>query len=291
MATLVAQADARHLPVADKSVDLVVTSPPYLGIRDYGTVHEIGTEATPQAFVKALIDVTRELIRVLKPRGSIFVNLGDSYAAYNANRGDGQLQTNAGQSRPTFARGLSGGGAVRNKSLMLVPERYRIACVDELSLIARAVIVWRKRPSMPAGRLRDRVRTVHEDWVHLTLTDRYYHDEAALREMGEGQMPPSVWDGPVARRVGAGDHPAMFPAEWPGRFITGWCPPGGVVLDPFGGLGTTALAARDLGRVGLSLDLSRDYSRAARVRLGRAAVIDIRRERAVQPARYGEPCS
>lgn len=264
---LCAQADAAALPIASRSVDLVVTSPPYLGIRDYGNPCEIGAEATPQAFVKALTDVTAELARALKPRGSIFVNLGDSYAAYNANRGDGQLQTNAGQSRPSLPRGLSGGGAVRNKSLMLVPERYRIACVDELRLIARAVIVWRKRPSMPAGRLRDRVRTVHEDWVHLTLTDRYYHDEPALRRLGGGQMPPSVWDGPVARKASAGDHPAMFPPDWPCRFIEGWCPPGGVVLDPFGGLGTTVLAARQLGRVGVSLDLSRKYTEAAIERL------------------------
>ena len=271
--TLALQGDARRLPLATGSVDLIVTSPPYFGIRDYGEDRELGGEPTPQEFVSALVACTREMVRVLRPRGSIFVNLGDCYAAYNANRGDGQLQTNSGQSRPTFARGLSGGGAVRNKSLMLVPERYRIACVDELRLIARAVIVWRKRPSMPAGRLRDRVRTVHEDWVYLTLTDRYFHDEPALRALGGGQMPPSVWDGPVARKVESVDHPAMFAPEWPRRFITGWCPSGGVVLDPFGGAGTTAAVAHDLGRVGVSVDLSASYSRSAYDRL------DERRER------------
>lgn len=241
----------------------MVTSPPYLGLRDYGGDNEIGTETTPQEFVNSLICATRELTRVLKPRGSIFVNLGDSYAAYNANRGDGKLQRNADQSRPSMPRGLSGGGAVRNKSLMLVPERYRIACVDELDLIARAVIVWRKRPAMPAGRLRDRVRTVHEDWVHLTMTDRYFHNEMALRDLGHGQMPPSVWDAPIARRIDHGEHPAMFGLEWPSRFIAAWCPDGGVVLDPFGGAGTTAMVARDMGRVGVSLDLSMPYCHTA----------------------------
>lgn len=254
-------ADARALPLADASVDLIVTSPPYFGVRDYGSDADIGTEATPQAFVKALLTATAEMVRVLRPRGSLFVNLGDAYAAYNANRGDGQLQTNAGQSRPSLPRGLSGGGMVRNKSLMLVPERYRIGCVDELGLIARSVIVWRKRPSMPAGRIRDRVRTVHEDWVHLTRTDRYYHNADELRALGNGQMPPSVWDGPVAR--GGAGHPAMFSPEWPRRFITGWCPPGGTVLDPFGGSGTTARVAGEMGRTGLSVDLSPAYSRDA----------------------------
>lgn len=257
MSLVSVRADARALPIATESVDLIVTSPPYLGIRDYDIAdpREVGIEATPQAYVKTLIDATREMVRVLRPRGSIFVNLGDVYAAYNGNRGDGRLQTNAGQRRPALPRGLSGGGMVRNKSLMLLPERYRLACIDELNLIARAVIVWRKRPAMPAGRLRDRVRTVHEDWVHLTRVDRYYHDEAALRSLGGGQMPPSVWDAPVARRRALG-HPATFPPDWPTRFIAGWCPSNGVVLDPFGGAGTTALAANRLGCCAVSIDLS-----------------------------------
>lgn len=265
--TTVIRADARTLPVATGSVDLVVTSPPYLGIRDYGSDDEIGVECTPRAYVNSLIIATAEMVRVLRPLGSMFVNLGDSYAAYNGNRGDGRLQTNAGQSRPALPRGLSGGGAVRNKSLMLLPERYRIACVDDLGLIARAVIVWRKRPSMPAGRLRDRVRTAHEDWMHLTTTDRYFHNEVALRALGSGQMPPSVWESPVARPLREGVHPAMFPLEWPRRFIAGWCPVGGVVLDPFGGAGTTALVAKTAGCVGVSLDLSCAYCTTARNRI------------------------
>lgn len=255
---MIIQGDARAIPLRNASVDLIITSPPYFGLRDYeaGTL-EIGAETTPQAFVKELISVTAEMARVLKPRGSIFVNLGDTYASYSANRGDGKLQKNAEQSRPSLPRGLLGGGAVRNKSLMLIPERYRIACVDELGLIARAVIVWRKRPSMPGGRLRDRVRTVHEDWVHLTKIDRYHFNEATLREIGEGQMPPSVWDGPVAR-TGAG-HPATFPAVWPTRFIRGWCPIGGVVLDPFSGAGTVKHAAKALGVKCVGVELNETY--------------------------------
>lgn len=257
----VAVADARSLPIAPESIDLVVTSPPYFGIRDYGGEGEIGTEPTPQDFVRELLLATGEMRRVLTKRGSIFVNLGDTYAAYNANRGDGNLQKNGAQRRPSADRGLSGGGAVRNKSLMLIPERYRIACVDGLGLIARAVIVWHKASPMPAGRLRDRVRTVHEDWVHLTKADRYYHDESALRAMGEGQMPPSVWRAPGARKASPEGHPAMFSEVWPERFVQGWSPVGGRVLDPFSGSGTTARVADRLGRVGVGLDLSPAYVR------------------------------
>ena len=108
--------NALALPLADDSVDLVVTSPPYFGLRSYqdGGEHysgQIGDEPTPAEFVDALIAATREMVRVLKPSGSIFVNLGDKMAG---------------------------------KSLMLLPERYRIRAVDELGLIARAVVIWSK---------------------------------------------------------------------------------------------------------------------------------------------------
>ena len=262
----VVRGDARHLPIPDESVDLIVTSPPYFGLRDYGADAELGSERTPEEFVAALLACTAEMRRVLRRRGSMFVNLGDCYSGYNANRGDGQLQTNVGQSRPALARGLSSGGGIPNKSLMLIPERYRIGCVDQLALVARAVIIWRKTPSMPAGRIRDRVRTVHEDWVHLTKSDRYHHNAAALRELGGGQMPPSVWSAPVASALDA-QHPAMFPMEWPRRIITGWCPPGGVVLDPFGGTGTTALVGDAHGRTVLTVDTSADYCKVAVDRL------------------------
>lgn len=266
---MIIQGDARVLPLADKSIDLVVTSPPYFGLRSYeddglkGYSGQIGLEKTPQEFVASLIECMQEIIRVTRPSGSIFINLGDVYASYPANRGDGRLQHNT--HRPVFERGLSGGGAVGNKSLMLIPERFRIACVDKLGLVARAVIIWEKPNAMPAGRLRDRVRTVHEDWIHFTIRDRYFHNESALRGLGDGQMPPSVRRVNVTRTpmINGHKHCATFPLAWPRWFITGWCPLSGIVVDPFGGSGTTVLAAQELGRLGISIDLSGDYSRDA----------------------------
>lgn len=349
MSVLVVQGDAAQLPLADASVDLIVTSPPYFGLRSYtdGGAHmaqQIGAEATPAEFIAALIACTREWMRVLEPSGSIFVNLGDKYA---------------------------GAGRSNNKSLMLLPERYRIAAVDELGLIARAVIVWDKPNGLPES-VTDRVRRSHEDWVHLTKQPRYYSAVDAIREphiygrpngsapnsrqndrfrtAGQtphgslsapnvnplGKLPGSVWriaTQPLSVPAELGiDHFAAFPMEWPRRIIQGWCPrdvctmcgegrrpvsarldadgkprigpsprhlPGyrnvdradwqegvtraitgwvcacvddtapatpGVVLDPFGGTGTTALVADVLGRTGISVDLSHDYSRLARWR-------------------------
>ncbi len=284
LAPTILRGNARALDLPDASVDLIVTSPPYFNLRSYqdGGEHydgQIGSEATPQEFIAALVECTREWMRVLKPSGSIFVNLGDNYGP--------------------------------NKSLRLLPERYRIACIDELGLIARAVIVWSKPNGLPES-VTDRVRRSHEDWVHLTKASKCFAAVDEIREphlhggrgstwrervdgvgvVGEqhraskgarhadpvrgdnskagnplGKLPGSVWSiATQALRVPAElgiDHFAAFPMEWPRRLIKGWCPPDGVVLDPFGGTGTTALVATMLGRTGISVDLSQDYCRLA----------------------------
>jgi DNA modification methylase len=290
------RADARALPLPDASVDLVVTSPPYFGLRDYGDPSQIGAEPSPREFIDTLVACTREMVRVLKPTGSLFVNLGDSYAS--AERGpDGRSTglTNGAQQRPGRGRTPKRCGVPR-KSLMLLPERYRIAAVDELGLIARAVLVWEKPNGMPES-VTDRVRRCHEDWVHLTRRPRYYAELDGLREPSSGyqranatrdtpggqrrramadtcnplgRVPGSVWEVPTQPLAVPDaldvDHYAAFPMEWPRRLITGWCPPGGTVLDPFGGTGTTALVATMLGRHGISVDLSADYQRIAQWR-------------------------
>jgi hypothetical protein len=105
MKPLLLRGDARTLPLADESVDLVVTSPPYFGLRSYqdGGEHyagQVGAEASPREFVDALIDCTREMVRVLKPSGSIFVNLGDGTTAARAHPGKtGVVPKNGGGAR------------------------------------------------------------------------------------------------------------------------------------------------------------------------------------------------
>lgn len=388
---LLLRGDARTIPLADNTVDLIVTSPPYWALRSYsdGGEHyagQIGDEPTPGEFVDALLEVTRECVRVLKPSGSLFVNLGDKYAA--SERGpDGKSSglSNGAQFRVGSGRSVTASG-VRKKSLLMIPARYSIRCVDELQLILRAQIVWSKTNGMPES-VSDRVRRSHEEWFHFTKQQRYYSAVDELRTphakpwtagscgghaapvgaMGDqhdglsessphplGALPGSVWDistEPLKLPEWLGvQHYAAFPTEWPHRLIRGWCPPAictaceearrpvveresellrsnnttgrpkrqdisgdrnngwnapgypktreharitgyecacpdtsaptrrPVVLDPFGGTGTTALVARALGRAGISLDMSWDYCRAARWRTrDRAQIAKARR--------------
>ena len=305
MSVHIIQADARHLPLADDSVDLIVTSPPYFGLRSYTDGGEqydgqIGAEATPAAYVDALIECTREWMRVLKPGGSLWVNLGDKYSTYEGprnvpqNNTAGLRQGLASQEGKRYTRSAPSVYGVPYKSLLGLPWRYALRCIDELALILRAEVVWQKPNGMPESAT-DRVRRSHEQWFHFAQAQRYYANVDAIREAPsgysrpsiagraarggqrprlmadscnpKGRLPGSVWEIStqplrVPDEVGT-DHFAAFPMEWPRRIIAAWAPAGGVVLDPFGGTGTTALAADVSGRTGISVDMSADYCRVA----------------------------
>lgn len=290
--------DARQLPLADASIDLIVTSPPYFALRSYtdGGEHytgQIGSEATPAEFVAALIECTREWMRVLKPTGSIWVNLGDKYGRTGgvdrkARGGVGDLGGRAAPRRPQRS--------TQDKSLMGLPWRYALACIDELGLILRAEVIWSKPNGLPES-VTDRVRRSHEQWFHFVKQPRYFSAVDEIREPHRlpgderwkrqansnydramtgsinsppnplGKLPGSVWEIAsqpltVPKELGV-NHFAAFPMEWPRRIILGWSPPDGAVLDPFGGTGTTALVASVLGRRGISVDMSADYCRLA----------------------------
>lgn len=264
-------ADAGSLPLSNDSVDLIVTSPPYFGHRSYTDDGGLGAEHTPHQFVDSLLDYTREWTRVVKSTGSIWVNLGDTYASYPGGRGDGRIDKNAPRQIHNKGHGLLGGGITKNKSLMGVPWRYAIRCMDELSLILRAEVIWDKTNGKPES-VKDRVWRTHETWFHFTLRDRYYAANKYL-ESADRQVSRSVWRTGVATTPLstpahlAVRHFARFPLDLPRAIIPQWSPPGGVVLDPFGGTGTTALMADAMWRVGISVDNSMDYTRLASWRL------------------------
>jgi DNA modification methylase len=185
--------NALHLPLPDATVDLVVTSPPYFGLRSYqdGGTHydgQIGAEPTPAEFVDALIAATREMIRVLKPTGSIWVNLGDKYAAtstqatkhgYGASTLPGATTGRYVPAEQFKARPLNAG--VPAKSLIGIPWRYALRAIDDLGLILRAEIIWSKPNGLPES-VTDRVRRSHETWFHFVRQPRYYSAVDEIRE-------------------------------------------------------------------------------------------------------------
>lgn len=264
MTVTILRADAACLPIPDASVDLIVTSPPYFGLRSYtdGGEHydgQVGDEATPGEYLDALLRCTAEWVRVLKPGGSIFVNLGDKYAAAPQGPAVGSSSLN-GRKPLRETRGPRRAYDVPRKSLLGLPWRYALRCVDELGLILRAEIIWSKTNAQPES-VTDRVRRSHEQVFHLTTSRTYYAETLPQRSVWEiATVPLKVPD-----RLGV-DHFAAYPPELVRRLVLGWSPAGGLVLDPFGGSGTTALVASVLGRVGVSADLSADYCRLARWR-------------------------
>lgn len=256
-------ADARAVPLRDSCVDLVFTSPPYFGMRDYGSDAEIGAEATPDDYTRAISASLAEIARVLKPQGSAFLVIGDKYAR------------TGGVDRKARGTGADPGGRVHerrpqkgvkgiwDKSLIGLPFRVAIAAIDD-GWIWRQEIVWHKPNPLPES-VSDRYQRSHETILHLTLSGKYY---GSARESGS-PLGHDVWRVPVEgyRDPLGRKHPAVFPVELARRAVEAYSPPGGVVLDPFIGSGTTLVAARAAGRHGIGADLSRAYLALAATRL------------------------
>lgn len=227
----VIRANALALPLPDASVDLVVTSPPYFGLRSYqdGGEHyegQIGDEATPAEFVDALIAATREMVRVLKPSGSIWVNLGDKYAQAverSRNGYDGALASGAVLPSPVYTGRLDNG--VPRKSLIGVPWRYALRCIDDLGLILRAEVIWSKPNGLPES-VTDRVRRSHETWFHFTREPRYF---SAVDEVREA----SAYVGPTWEQRKAAGQP-MRHGDTGGGASQGAA--GGMAVNPLGKL-------------------------------------------------------
>jgi DNA modification methylase len=252
-------ADARRAPLADASVDLVVTSPPYFGMRDYGSPDEIGIESTPAEYAAEIIKTLAEMRRLLKPGGSVFLVIGDKYARTGGV--DRKVRGGAGEpgGRAHARQVQRGVPGVPDKSLIGLPYRVALAAIDE-GWWWRQEIVWHKPNPLPES-VRDRCQRSHETILHLTPTPRYYA-APGVRESDVWTFAVQGYRDPFGRK-----HPAVFPLGIPRRCIDMYCPPGGTVLDPFAGSGTTLVAAVQSGRTAIGLDLNTEYLDVARTRL------------------------
>lgn len=181
----------RTLP--DESVNCIITSPPYYGLRDYGASGQIGLEDTPAAYVERLVAVFREIRRVLRPDGVCWLNLGDSYAGSGrglmgdgtpSDRGDAKQGTNRGTTVGVFNKPDWGGLAPKN--LIGIPWRVAFALQDD-GWILRSDVIWHKPNTMPES-VTDRPTKAHEYVFLLTKSERYFYDADAVREPNTPDM-------------------------------------------------------------------------------------------------------
>jgi DNA modification methylase len=179
---IVADVLAGLATLADESVQCVVTSPPYLGLRDYGVAGQIGLERTPAEYVEKMVAVFREVRRVLRADGTLWLNLGDSYNAYNGGAGRGsKLSGNQTKARPRLSAGHGlQCKSMKPKDLIGIPWRVAFALQSD-GWWLRSDIIWSKPNPMPES-VTDRPTKAHEYLFLLTKSARYFYDAEAISE-------------------------------------------------------------------------------------------------------------
>lgn len=246
----------RGLP--DEFVHTVVTSPPYWSLRNYSIAGQIGLEEDPDEYVAALVKVFSEVRRVLTKDGSMWLNIGDSYTSGGRTwrAPDKKNPVRAMTTRPPTPEGL------KPKELVGIPWRLAFA-LQASGWYLRSDVIWRKPNAMPES-VKDRPTRSHEYLFFITKNERYYYDSTAVREVN-GRNLRSVWD--INTQSLPEAHFATFPPELVERCIRTTSKPGDVVLDPFLGSGTTAVAAVQNCRAFLGIELNPEYVEIARRRI------------------------
>lgn len=283
----------RSMP--DQSVNCCVTSPPYFGLRDYGMKDQIGLEQTPEQFIVKLVEVFREVRRVLRDDGTLWVNIGDSYAGGGGGNYSKSAKQTAHGEHITNVRNRSdwlASAGLKAKDLIGIPWMLAFALRAD-GWYLRQDIIWNKPNPMPES-VRDRCTKAHEYIFLLSKSDRYYFDSEAIKEpcsedmqrraaaghtrgqgkidrsrndaatvrpkliTADGRNRRSVWT--VATKPYKGAHFATFPPKLIEPCILDGCPVGGTVLDPFGGSGTTAGVALAHGRNAILCELNPEYA-------------------------------
>lgn len=286
-----------------ESVHTCVTSPPYYNLRDYGAVGQIGLEKTPDEYIAKLVNVFREVRRVLRPDGTLWVNIGDSYA------------TRSGPNPPTNTRNAYGHTrkepppGYKYKDLMGIPWLLAFALRAD-GWYLRQDIIWHKTNAMPES-VKDRCTKAHEYIFLLSKSAYYYFDAAAIREpcgtkgnartfRGGGAYTGgrsfhnsacvereshgnstnntrsrnkwSVWS--IATGQFKAAHYATFPERLVEPCILAGCPEGGTVLDPFTGSGTTGVVAKRLRRNFVGVEINQEYWEMAMNRIAAGGRVD-----------------
>ena len=274
-----------------KSVHCCVTSPPYFGLRDYGEDGQIGLEDTPEQFVANMVEVFREVWRVLRDDGTLWLNLGDSYSGSGKGPA-GNLGATHNERWLEHKHSAIVPNGLKPKDLIGIPWRVAFALQAD-GWYLRQDIIWHKPNPMPES-VTDRCTKAHEYIFLLTKSRQYYFDHEAIKEKAVSNNKPrqfgatkqvgtlrndigrifedtglrnkrSVWTVTVKPFKGA--HFATFPPELIEPCILAGCPPDGTVLDPFFGAGTTGLVAQQHGRNWIGCELNPVYAEMASKRI------------------------
>ena len=295
----------------DNSIDCVVTSPPYWGLRDYGVPGQLGLEPTYQEHIQNIVELFRVMKPKLKDSATVWLNYGDSYAAtVNGTKVKDQIKNKVqfagkylikGDDRTFRDKPFSTiQGFLKPKDLVMIPNRIAIALQEDGWWI-RSEIIWHKPNPMPES-TKDRPTSAHEKIWLITKSKKYYYDADSIREplastsltrlnqdiknqkgstRGNGGMKPNgnmkavgnmetknkrnVWT--ITTKPCKEAHFATFPKDLIEPCIKAGCPEGGVVLDPFGGSGTTGIVAKSLNRTAILIELNPSYIEIAKKRI------------------------
>lgn len=247
------------------SAQSVITSPPYWGLRDYGVDGQIGAEATVFEYIENLVEVFREVKRVLAKDGVLWVNLGDSFTSGGRKwrQADKKLPARGMTYRPDTPEGM------KPKDLIGVPWMLAFALRDD-GWYLRTDIVWNKPNGNPES-VRDRPTRSHEFMFMLTQNEKYFYDVNATREPTDDgkrfRRRRSVWN--INTEPFKEAHFATFPPKLVEPCVLASTRPGDTVLDPFFGSGTVGQVALQTKRNFVGIEISQEYAEIAQLRLAR----------------------
>jgi len=287
-----------------ESVNCCITSPPYWGLRDYGVDGQFGMEPTPEEFIDRLTSIFSEVRRVLKLDGTLWLNLGDSYAS--TTKGIGGPSDKQDSSKGTRFQGrtfkLSQG--LKSKDLVGIPWMAAFSLRSD-GWFLRQDIIWHKPNPMPES-VRDRCTKAHEYVFLLSKSGKYYYDAGSIKvrsltpgvewykynDTRQAIEPKCKNNGsrkrngtPTAEMINKRDvwtiptqpmkdaHFATFPQGLIEPMVLAGCPEGGVILDPFFGSGTTGIVAERLGRQWVGIELNPDYSKIWKKRTAQTGMV------------------
>ena len=262
----VLHADARvGLRALDQeSVHCIVTSPPYYWQRDYEVAGQIGHEASIDAYVSALVETFADAWRVLAEDGLLFLNLGDTYYSAKGKPHGTDPKHSGRQMARKRLRAVDGPGlGLPRKSLIGIPWRAALALQRD-GWTLRSSIIWNRPASLPEPTAADRPWRTYEHVFMFSKGPRYWFNRKGL---GGDE---DVWTF-RARPDNPGAHFAPYPLELVQRCLACGCRPGGTVLDPFVGSGTTMLGALESGSPAIGIDLKKEYCDYVVHRIGMAA--------------------